>query len=236
MAKNFDSKHEEKIKMYKNFGMKEHVYFEIKMPYPDNYRYYRAWNVEKIQEDLLRYRKESNDPDRFRIGGAWYRGNSDESKESYDKEANWIAPMWNIIPDGIELINTHGIYDSVKNKNGVSRDHMYSKKSGHINGVFPEILRHPANCEIIFQKLNVKKNKKNSHTLQELMFKILDYDKPWPEQNLAVKRIEEYLNGERFKYKVIIRNSIPDIFPDLTHEEIEEYSPGLFCFVGEKFA
>lgn len=73
------------------------------------------------------------------------------------------------------LIKKHGWYTAKNrgdNKNGVSRDHMYSIKEGFINGVLPEIIKHPANCELITQNENNLKKTKCSITLEELCKKI----------------------------------------------------------------
>lgn len=90
---------------------------------------------------------------------------------------------------------------------------MYSRKSGFINGVFPELLRHPCNCQIITHFNNVSKAQtkvnnrytdNDSHTLQELFSKILNYSGEWKEQQLCLHLIEKYNNGERWvdPYKI----------------------------------
>ena len=41
------------------------------------------------------------------------------------------------------------------------RDHIFGRKNGFVLGVFPEIIRHPANCQIITHSDNIKKSLKN---------------------------------------------------------------------------
>lgn len=69
------------------------------------------------------------------------------------------------------LIKKYGWYspsNKKNNLNGVSRDHMFSIKDGFLAKVDPEIMSHPANCELILMKDNQVKNRKSSITLQEL--------------------------------------------------------------------
>ena len=63
---------------------------------------------------------------------------------------------------GYELIKEYGIYNPITNKNGVSRDHMLSINYGWVHNIPPEIISHPANCEIILQTKNASKSKKSS--------------------------------------------------------------------------
>ncbi len=77
------------------------------------------------------------------------------------------------------LIEAHGWYKA-KNKgnnlNGVSRDHMVSIKYGYENNISPEIIKHPANCQLMVHNDNVKKYKNNSITVEELINRINDWN------------------------------------------------------------
>lgn len=55
-----------------------------------------------------------------------------------------------------QLFEKYGIWHYNKNKNGLVRDHKYSRGSGYKNSVFPEILRHPSNCHLISHSRNVQ--------------------------------------------------------------------------------
>jgi hypothetical protein len=53
---------------------------------------------------------------------------------------------------------------------------MYSVSDGFKNGVNPNIIKHPANCEIVKHIDNQKKNSKSNITLNELLEKIEQWD------------------------------------------------------------
>ena len=83
----------------------------------------------------------------------------------------------------ISLIEQHGWYSPGgkfgRNKNtnftGVSRDHLYSVQEGWINDVDPEILGHPANCQIILQSENISKGNRSSISLDDLLHRIKNW-------------------------------------------------------------
>lgn len=78
----------------------------------------------------------------------------------------------------MELVTKYGWY-SPKNKgnnlNGVSKDHMYSVRDGFINKVDPEIIKHPANCNLMIHSENNRKNYNSSITLDELKERIKNW-------------------------------------------------------------
>jgi len=79
----------------------------------------------------------------------------------------------------IEILNKYGWYSAFNkgnNKNGISRDHIYSIKDGFVNGVACEIISHPANCRLISHTENQKKSFYSSISLEELKIKILKFD------------------------------------------------------------
>jgi hypothetical protein len=83
------------------------------------------------------------------------------------------------------------------------RDHRYSRRSGFENRVFPEILRHPYNCEFITHSDNIRKqqNKEinsNSISLEDLFEVIKKYPQEYPEQNICLSKIKEYESGLRY--------------------------------------
>lgn len=73
---------------------------------------------------------------------------------------------------GYELIKQYGMYHSINNQSGVSRDHMISRNYGWLNNIPPEVIAHPANCEMIIQSNNASKGTKCSITLEELYERI----------------------------------------------------------------
>jgi hypothetical protein len=57
---------------------------------------------------------------------------------------------------------------------------MYSVNEGWKNNIDPNLLRHPANCNLIPHSENQKKNAKSSITLEELMERIKDFESLYP--------------------------------------------------------
>ena len=120
----------------------------------------------------------------------------------YRKLSNWVSGMWNIVPS-YGLLEEFKVYNSYTNTKGVVRDHIYSRKSGWINLVFPEILRHPENCQIITHSDNVKKKTDrytdlDLHSLEELFDKIIHTKYDWREQQICLLKIQEYNIGKRY--------------------------------------
>jgi hypothetical protein len=59
---------------------------------------------------------------------------------------------------------------------GVSRDHMFSIKDGYRMHISPEILAHPANCQLLLHGDNMRKHVHSSITLDELLERIRMWD------------------------------------------------------------
>ena len=104
----------------------------------------------------------------------------DECKETYYKYYRPLAEFdfdIEIFKDkfNLELVNKYGWYspsNKGNNLNGVSKDHLYSVKDGFINKIDINIIKHPANCELMIHKENNSKNSKSSITLEELLNRI----------------------------------------------------------------
>ena len=131
-----------------------------------------------------------------------------DSKKVYFKEANWIERMFDKLQDVDDLLKLKnlGVFNARLNKQGIVRDHMYTRRSGFLNGVFPEILRHPCNCKLLTNSENIGKkdddyNDKDSQNLKILFEKIQNYSGTWKEQSLVLELINKYLNGERWVNK-----------------------------------
>lgn len=78
-----------------------------------------------------------------------------------------------------ELIKKYGWYSASNhgnNLNGVSRDHMVSIMFGYKNKIDPEIISHPANCQLMQHNNNSSKWKNCSLTLEELNKKIEEWN------------------------------------------------------------
>lgn len=119
--------------------------------------------------------------------------------------ANWKERMYDYIKDKeqLRLLKKYGVLNVRTNSTGVVRDHIYSRRSGFENRVFPEILRHPFNCQLITHSQNVRKKvaaykDKDEKTLEDIFFGIKNYRREWFEQNKCLELINKYENGERY--------------------------------------
>lgn len=140
--------------------------------------------------------------------GKWIPLENKPDYEIYFKESDWIQPMVDdLYKECKDLIESNGFFNAYTNTKGVVRDHAFSRKSGFDLRVFPEILRHIENCQIILHSDNVKKNfSKNidsdSITLEKLFDKIENTQYTnWEEQEVCLAKIKEYRNGKRWKRK-----------------------------------
>ena len=90
--------------------------------------------------------------------GYWISEKDKSDWELYRFESHWKKPMIEFLTeDEIKILNSEGMYHNIKNKKGYVRDHMFSKKSGFDLKVFPELLRHPANLQLLSHSENSKK-------------------------------------------------------------------------------
>lgn len=136
--------------------------------------------------------------------GDWIKLEDKTDWEIYTKYANWIKSMFDIVNIGKNLLLEFGVFNSRTNTKGVVRDHIYSRRSGFIDKVYPEILRHPANCQILTHADNIRKKSnryidRNDHTILELFEKIRNYKEVWFEQELVLNLIKLYEEGKRWE-------------------------------------
>lgn len=78
----------------------------------------------------------------------------------------------------VKLIETFGWYSPTNKKNnlkGISKDHIYSVKDGFINKINPEIINHPANCQLMIHNENSSKNCRSDMTINELLERIKNW-------------------------------------------------------------
>ena len=79
-----------------------------------------------------------------------------------------------------DSLRKHGMYTAPNrgnNFNGLVRDHMVSIFYGFENSIPPEIIRHPANCQLLILSENSKKNKSCSISIEELYERIEQWEK-----------------------------------------------------------
>lgn len=134
--------------------------------------------------------------------GVWVPLEKKDDYHFYRGLSNWNGQILNENTHGIELLKYGEFYNkNNRKKDSLIRDHMYGRISGFENGVFPEIIKHPANCQIITHSNNIKKSKSNNDcviSLDDLFERI----KLWPNyiyQDACLSLIEKYKNGERYK-------------------------------------
>lgn len=157
----------------------------------------------KIKFTSLSYRK--NFREKMEKKHYWIPLENKSDYNIYYKESNWIEQMFNYCDKNeLVLLKEQGVFNCLKNKNGIVRDHKYSRYSGFLNKVFPEILRHPCNCSIITSLNNLKKGHsknttKDSITLESLFENIINFKIFWKEQQLCLKLIKEYKNGKTWE-------------------------------------
>jgi len=75
----------------------------------------------------------------------------------------------------LDILKEYGWYspsNKGNNLNGVSKDHIYSCKDGFLNGIDPNIIKHPANCELMKHCDNNRKKTQSNITIDELLIKI----------------------------------------------------------------
>ena len=159
---------------------------------------------EKFTDDFKkRYRKT------MEARGYWLPLSSKTDYEIYFRQSDWIDDMYDImLGKDKRLLEKHGKFSPSSNTRGVVRDHKLSRRTGFELGIFPEIMRHVENCEIILHADNVKKNfskkiNSDSITCQQLFDRIKNscYNNKWIEHQKCLLLIKEYENGKRWTKK-----------------------------------
>jgi hypothetical protein len=137
--------------------------------------------------------------------GIWIPRSQKEGYEVYFILSSWSKRMWDLVENEnqIQLLKTYGVFNNKTNKKGVVRDHIFSRQSGYKLKVFPEILAHPMNCQIITHADNVRKKTyryidKDEQSLEELFTKIETYKRMWYNQANTLALITRFKNGERW--------------------------------------
>lgn len=121
--------------------------------------------------------------------GNWVRPEEKSNCDFYFALANW--------PNGMNFDKAKMFQSPVK----MVRDHRFSRYEGFVLGVFPELVAHPTNCQIISNAENCKKRHKErkfegtADLLQDL-FERISASKH-NEKYIAL--IQRYKSGERYK-------------------------------------
>lgn len=122
-----------------------------------------------------------------------------------DWEYYWITASWSKdfnywVKDTTCLIEKNGIFNPLSNRTGVVRDHIVSRKIGFQNYIFPEILKHPENCQIITISDLSKKGHipELNNNIDTLMTNIENYHGDYPEHDMCLSLVCRYKSGERW--------------------------------------
>jgi len=78
------------------------------------------------------------------------------------------------------LINAFGWYHFRKNKNGISRDHRVPISYGFKHSINPQMLAHPANCQLLRHNDNKIKGSKLLTSVDELQKRITAWNEKYP--------------------------------------------------------
>jgi len=133
--------------------------------------------------------------------GTWIRYEDKNDYIFYRELANWSNQPITIFTPGVELLKENKLYSETHDKYGIVRDHMYSRKQGFDDGVFPEIVKHPANCQLITHVENIRKSKKNNDCImnrETLFANIKSWQLEYDMQNKCLELIYKYESGERY--------------------------------------
>lgn len=163
----------------------------------------------KLKFKNPKYRKKLNSP-KYRAalrksmeaGGYWIPLTDKSDYEIYYMESNWIHRMWNLVDDRgqLQLLTRLKVFHPIRNSKGVVRDHMFMRSSGFKNKVFPEILRHPCNLQILTHSENSAK-RKNTLKLNELFRRVRAYSGQWKEHKKVLECVAAYEDGDRWRRK-----------------------------------
>jgi len=135
--------------------------------------------------------------------GIWIPRENKDPYHFYRSLANWNCNVLDFGVIGSDLFYEFGYFHIKTNTKGMVRDHRFSRLNGFKNLVFPEILRHPFNCEFIqhgdnARKHHSKKISSDSITMEELFEGIKTYNKEYKEQSICLEKIKQYENGLRY--------------------------------------
>lgn len=131
------------------------------------------WSKNKPQEVQDKIRQTCYDK------GIWVKPEDKDAYKVYFELTEFKHGYDTINPDERKLLNKYGVFNTHTNSKGCVRDHLLSRKYGFENNIDPEIISHPANCEIVLHAENVRRSMTNDNqiTLTELLERIDQYDR-----------------------------------------------------------
>jgi len=132
--------------------------------------------------------------------GRWFPEDIQKEYRVYFVMCNWDFGNNSAIKN-YQLLCKHGFFCATSNINGVVRDHIFSRRDGFKNNVFPKILKHPANCQFLTNVGNIKKGSISPISLTDLFDKIQKYNGDYKNHNTCLNLIASYKNGKRYTSK-----------------------------------
>jgi hypothetical protein len=135
--------------------------------------------------------------------GQWIPFNQKNDWQIYNDQSNWIHQMYPFLTDDDKkLLEEKGIFNTRSNIDGLVRDHIFSRRFGFENKIFPEIVRHPQNCRLITSSDNICRHYKPDLSNYEssyeyLFYKIENYKGiNWKEHERCIELIKQFRNGK----------------------------------------
>lgn len=120
-----------------------------------------------------------------------------EEKSDYDVyfvQSNWKERMVEYVSiEEKDLLSKRGMFCPYKNKNGLVRDHIYSRFQGFVNCIDPLILTHPVNCQFITKEENISKGNNEIWTKDDLFDRILKYQGSYQYHDEIIERINKHV-------------------------------------------
>lgn len=139
--------------------------------------------------------------------GLWIPLSKKSDWEIYKKISNWSGTLIEYLTESDWVsLNGMGFFHAKNNSKGLVRDHILSRKTGFNLGIFPELMRHPSNLQLISHSDNVKKahSHQNEILYNELFDRVINYTRDWKEQDRCIFLINQYYEGNRWSRSLIV--------------------------------
>ena len=132
--------------------------------------------------------------------GNWVPMESVSDYKLYYRLCEWGDISDYVDSEGYQLYAVNGLYSGkAHNPLGVVRDHIFSRRHGFNNRVFPGILKHPCNLQFLSNVDNIKKSSDSWIELEELFTKIEEYKNVYRSQCDTLNLINRYREGYRYE-------------------------------------
>jgi hypothetical protein len=131
--------------------------------------------------------------------GKWEPLSTKNLYKIYYSNANWIGSMIEFFNDtDMNYFKEFGFFNCKTNLFGCVRDHIVPRKVGYEFNIPYQLLRHPANLQLLSNSNNIKKGyndrklsfNEKQHIINELYEKIANFNKDWHEHQLCLTLLE----------------------------------------------